>query len=213
MPTPAAVSTQLRRETLPVARLCIAETHRGLRTDFWHRLFEVWKKPYIYLTHSSRSWHCFMNHPWGRHMELQWTLDNWNTHGRRKFGPIIKSFQLWKPKCVQNIGKWNWNVFSNRSNYQSVPIIRVPIIEGRLYYFFMYCGGTVGDSLLSCASNPKTSAVSVLILWYDVFNQFICDVICAHCGSRQWPVPCWWVRGVGWCTLGQSGWPVDCEDG
>ncbi len=65
---------------------------------------------------------------------VQWTLDNWNTHGRRKFVPLIKSFQLWKPKCVQIIGEWNGNVFSNRSNYQSVPIIRVPIIEGPLYY-------------------------------------------------------------------------------
>ncbi len=54
---------------------------------------------------------------------IQSTLDKRNTHGRRKFVPIIKSFQLWKPKCVQHLGEWNWNVFqivpiSERSNYK-----------------------------------------------------------------------------------------------
>ncbi len=32
------------------------------------------------------------------------------------------------------------------------------------------CGGTVGDSFLSCASAPKTSAVKLLLLLYSVRN-------------------------------------------
>ncbi len=43
------------------------------------------------------------------------------------------------------------------------------------------CGGTVGDSFLSCASVPKTSAVRLLLLLYNVCNPIIYEVI-----GEQW---------------------------
>ncbi len=61
---------------------------------------------------------------------VQLTLDNWN--------PQIRSsqqiVQIMKTKmCTKHKGMERKSSFSNRSNNQSVRIIRVPIIEGRLY--------------------------------------------------------------------------------
>ncbi len=64
---------------------------------------------------------------------VQSTLDNWNTHGRRKLVPIMKTEMR-----VQNIGECDEKVFSNRSNYpKRSNYTSVPIIEGRLYIIYV----------------------------------------------------------------------------
>ncbi len=88
---------------------------------------------------------------------VQSTLDNWNTHGRRKFQivPIMET-----KLCTKHRGM-EWKCF-----FQIVPIIkafqlyiRVPIIEGRLYFIsqikFPYIDETFNTQLFNVVSYSK----------------------------------------------------------